>query len=201
MVTCSRGELVLAHKLATCGEHKVGVGLVDFLMTENTHPTTGQLFPPYNVRNIKEYSDYAQEQKIGSPPKIWILKTNQHSAGKIHSNCYSELFGGKVKLLIDEKMAKDDLLQLQKGQKMTYEERIRYMEPYKHTTLLVNETSNLKINQTNTYLKLEMIRTDAEKDTFSAMEYGLFTISEIEREHYAKMRRGNINVADMVFLN
>ena len=175
--------------------------MVDFLMTENTHPTTGQMFPPYNVRNIKDYPDYAREQKIGAPSKIWILKTNQHSAGKIHSNCYSELFGGRVKLLVDEKVAKDKLLEMQKGQKMNFEERIRYMEPFKNTTLLVNETSNLKINQTNTYLKLEMIRTDAEKDTFSALEYGLWTISEVERDYYAKQRRGNVRVSDIMFCN
>ena len=120
---------------------------------------------------------------------------------KIHSECYNQLFGGKVKLLVDEKSAKDSLLELQKSRKMSYEERIRYLEPYKNTTLLINETSNLKINQTNTYLKLEMIRTDAEKDTFSAMEYGLWTISEVEREYYAKMRRGNIKVSDMMFCN
>ena len=70
-----------------------------------------------------------------------------------------------MKLLVDEKQAKSNLLELQKSDKMSYEEKIRFMQPYKNTTLLVNETSNLKINQTNTYLKLEMIRTDAEKDT------------------------------------
>ena len=83
MATCSRGELVLAHKLATCGEHKVGVGLVDFLMTENTHPETEQQFPAYNVQNIKEYPDYAIDQKIGAPNKIWIIKTNQSNAGSV----------------------------------------------------------------------------------------------------------------------
>ena len=170
-------------------------------MTENIHPTTQQIFPAYNVRNIKEYDDYAREQKIGAPMKIWVLKTNQHNAGKIHSEAYNQLFSGRVKLLIDEKMAKDRLLEMQKGQKMSFEERIRFLEPYKNTTLLINETANLKINQTNTYLKLEMIRTDAEKDTFSALEYGLWTISEVERDYYAKQRRGNFNVADMAFIN
>jgi len=179
----------------------LGVGLVDFLMTENRDPHTDQLYPAYNVRNIKEYSDYARDQKVGAPAKIWILKTNQHSAGKIHSNCYNELFSGRVQFLIDEKQARDNLLQLQKGQKMSYEERIRHMAPFKNTSLLINETSNLKINQTNTYLKLEMIRTDAEKDTFSALEYGLWTISEVEGDYYAKMRKKRIPLGDLFFVS
>ena len=179
----------------------LGVGLVDFLMTENRHPETEQLFPAFNIRNIKEYPDYSRDQKIGSPNKIWVLKTNQHSAGKIHTNAYNELFSGRVKLLIDEKEAKDRLLTLQKGQKMSFEERIRYMAPFKNTSLLIDETSNLKINQKNVNFKLEMIRTDAEKDTFSALEYGLWTISQVEADFYAKKRRTRIPIKDLFFIS
>lgn len=203
---CRIKELDLAFDFSwiTVDTNGLGVGLVDFLMTENLDGLTGKLYPPYNVKNIKDYPDYQIDQKIGAKPKIWVLKTNQQNAGKIHGHCYAELFGGKVKLLIDEKEAKERLLQLQKGQKMSIEERIRYMEPYKNTTLLISETSNLKISQTASMsqsFKLEMIRTDAEKDTFSAMEYGLWTISFEEKDYYAKMRRGNLNVRDMMFFN
>ena len=179
----------------------LGVGLVDFMMTENVDPNTGFIYPAYNIQNIKEYDQYAVDQKIGAPMKIHIIKTNQHSAGTIHSNAYNYLFSGRVKLLIDEKEAKDKLLEMQKGQKMSLQERLRYMEPYKNTTLLVNETSNLKINKQNTYLKLELIRTDAEKDTFSALEYGLWYISNYEREYYAKLRKGKRNFSSAMLIN
>lgn len=119
----------------------------------------------------------------------------------IHSAAYNELFSGRVKLLIDEKEAKDKLLEMQKGQKMGLQERLRYMEPYKNTSLLVNETSNLKINRNNTYLKLEMIRTDAEKDTFSALEYGLWVISEKEKEYYANLRRPRRSITSAMMFN
>jgi len=119
----------------------------------------------------------------------------------IHTNCYNELFSGKVKLLVDEKEAKDKLLEMQKGQKMGLQERLRYMEPYKHTSLLVNETTNLRINRNNTYLKLELIRTDAEKDTFSALEYGLWVISEQEREYYARVRKPRRSITSAMLFN
>lgn len=119
----------------------------------------------------------------------------------IHSNAYNELFSGRVKLLIDEKEAKDVLLEKQKNKKMGLQERLRYMEPYSNTTLLVNETTNLKINRNNTYLKLEMIRTDAEKDTFSALEYGLWVISEKEKEYYATLRKPRRSIAEAIKFN
>ena len=120
---------------------------------------------------------------------------------KIHSNCYNQLFNGSVKLLVDEKEAKDNLLEMQKGQKMSFEERISYMQPYKNTTLLVNEVSNLKINSNNVNMKLEMINTSAEKDTFSALEYALWVIGIKESEYYAKKRRQNRKISDMMMVN
>jgi len=170
-------------------------------MTDNASPNSGHTYPPWNVRNIKDYPDYAREQKVGAPPKIWVLKTNQHIAGNIHTNCYNELFSGKVKLLIDEKQAKGNLMEMKKGQKMSFDERIRLMEPYKNTSLLIAETTNLRINRQNVNLKIEMIRSDAEKDTFSALEYGLWTISQVEKDYYAQRRKRRFDPSKMVFIN
>ena len=119
----------------------------------------------------------------------------------IHSNAYNELFSGRVRLLIDEKEAKDSLIKMKKGQKMGLQERLRHMEPYKNTSLLVNETSNLKINRNNTYLKLEMIRTDSEKDTFSALEYGLWVLSEQEKAYYANLRKPRKSLSAALMFN
>lgn len=70
-------------------EYNVGVGLVDFMMTSNIDPNSGMEYPPWNVQNIKEYAkQYQSEQKVGAPPKIHIIKTNQHSAGKVFARIY-----------------------------------------------------------------------------------------------------------------
>jgi hypothetical protein len=67
--------------LAKPSEHIVGIGLVDFLMTE-TVTEIGVTYPAWNVQNIKEYKNMERDQKIGGVPKIHVLKTNQHSAGQ-----------------------------------------------------------------------------------------------------------------------
>lgn len=179
----------------------LGVGLIDFLMISNEDPVTGSIYAPMNVQNIDDYPDYKIEQKYGAPAKIHIIKTNQHSAGQIHSNCYNQVFSGRVKLLVDEREAKDTLMEMQKGKKMSYPERVRFLEPYRLTSLLVAEATNLKINRNNSNLKLELINTSAEKDTFSALEYGLWYIKDIEKNYYAKMHRRNKGLANFQFSN
>jgi len=177
----------------------LGVGLVDFLMVDNVDAVSGAMYKPLNVKNIDDYPDYKIEQKAGALAKIFVVKTNQHNAGAIHSNCYNQVFSGRLKLLVDEREAKDGLMNLQKGQKMSYQERIRYMEPYRLTSLLIAETTNLKINRSNVNLKLEMINTSSEKDTFSAMEYGLWYIKEEEKLYYSKLNKKNRRLSNYLF--
>lgn len=179
----------------------LGVGLIDFLMVPTVDDETGLTFPAWNVQNVDKYKDFARDQKVGAPFKIHIIKTNQHSAGDIHSHAYNELFSNKVSLLIDDKEAKQILMEKVKGGKMSPQERIRFLEPYKWTSMLVAETSNLKINRTSTSLKLEMIRTDSEKDTFSAMEYGLWVIGLKEKDYYAKLRRKSRRMSSYMFFD
>ena len=178
----------------------LGVGLVDFLMSD-TVDSSGRTLSPWNVKNIKDYPDYAREQKIGAPPKIWVIKTNQHNAGKIHSTAYSELFSGKVKLLADEKVAKADLLATKKGKKLTLDERIRLLQPYKNTSLFIAETSNLRINKQNVNMKLELIHGGLEKDTFSAFEYGIWTILEEEKKEIAGRAKSQYSANDLLMFN
>lgn len=106
---------------------------------------------------------------------------------QIHTNAFNMIFGGgKVRLLIDEKSAKDNLLAATQDSPMGTQDRLRYMEPFKNTSLLVSETSNLRMNNNNVYIKLEKISAEQEKDTFSALEYGLWKISLLEKEHYRR---------------
>lgn len=178
----------------------LGSGLVDFLMMEN-EAEDGTKYSAWNVENIKKYSQYAPDQKIGAPAKIFIIKTNQHSAGDIHSHCYQKLYSGHVHFLIDEKEAKENMQITKIGQKKDYHQRMLAMEPFKWTTVLINETSNLKLNRNNTNLKLERIQGDLEKDTFSALEYGLWYLKEVEQSYYASLRKGGLNYAKFMRKN
>lgn len=113
----------------------------------------------------------------------------------IHSNCFNYLFSGKVSLLIDEQTARAKLLQSKKGQKMSLEERKRFLEPYRNTSLLIRETANMGINRKSASLQLEKIRSGEEKDTFSALEYGLWYIAMLEKAEYSGRSKRKVSFA------
>lgn len=179
----------------------LGVGLVDFMMQESFDKETGILYGPYNVDNVKEYPIYSSEQKIGAPPKLHLIKTNQHSAGGIHTNAYKELFSGRVSLLVDTKVAREKLLKTKKGSQMGIVERDKYLAPYKNTTLLVDETANIKIKKHTVGFLIELIDGSKEKDTFSALEYGLHYISEEERKYYEFKRKPKVRFSNAMFID
>jgi|GEM_PF-451445 len=179
----------------------LGVGLVDFMMQENYDKDTGIMYGPYNVDNIKEYPIYSSEQKIGAPSKLYLIKTNQHNAGGIHTNAYTELFSGKVELLVDPKVAREKLLSTVKGGNMGMIERDRYLAPYKNTSLLIDETANVKIKKHTVGFLIELIDSSKEKDTFSALEYGLHYISQEERKYYEHLRKPKTRFSHAMFID
>ena len=170
-------------------------------MMETVSASGTEIYPPWRVTNIKEHQNLQRDQKIGGLEKLHVLKTNQSNAGAIHQNCYATIFSGKVRMLIDEKTAKETVLASAAAKRLPISERLKRLEPYNMTSLLIAETSNLKVNRVNANFKLEMIRSDSEKDTFSAMEYGLHLITNIEKDYYSKRRRRASSIVNFVFTN
>lgn len=80
-------------------------------------------------------------------------------------------------------------------------ERDRFLAPYNNTNLLVEETSNIKIKKHTVGLSIEMIDSTKQKDTFSALEYGLYYISKIEQDYYARKRKKRTSWSSAVFYN
>ncbi len=181
----------------------LGVGLIDFLMIETVHPETGHVYPPWNVQNVQKYKEYLPEQKIGAEALLHIIKATQHLNGVIASVTYNYLFSGRVRLLIDEKQAKDNLDKVRDKRRRppTLQERIKLMDPYKNTSLFIAETTNLRISRTSTVFKLEKLNKSMFSDTFSSISYGLYTISEQEKEYYMNLRRKRPSLKGAIFFN
>ena len=140
-------------------------------------------------------------QKPGAPSKLHLIKTNLSNAGLIHTSCYAELFSGRVRLLTDTKVARQKLLSTKAGQRMGPVERDRMLEPYNNTQLLIDETSNIRIKKQNISFSVEMIDGSKEKDTFSALEYGLYYITQLEKKYYAKRRKRTTKWASAMQFN
>ena len=108
------------------------------------------------------------------------------------------LNAGKVKLLIDERIAKTKLLNTKAGQKMTPEKRAEYLKPFTLTTILKEEMMNLREENEGINIILKQANKSIKKDKFSAAEYGLLYIKQ---EEESKKRKKKFKVTDMMFIS
>jgi hypothetical protein len=106
-----------------------------------------------------------------------------------------------VKFLMDETIAKTKLMSTQKIKSMSLAERMEYLAPYKNTSQLIQETTNLKPSEKDSqHFKLEYI-SSGHKDTFSALEYGLWAISKKEELYYRNLKAKKRDIRKMLMYN
>ena len=176
----------------------LGVGLLDYMVLNSYDPKTNEYYPAYCSFNN---DDYRQALYPGAIPKIYIIKSNSTLDSKIHGNCYSKVYSGRISFLSREQEIKNRLLETKKGQKMKIEQRVARVLPHELTTRLFEEMANFKLKPTGngTDIKLEKINSKTLSDKFSAFEYGLWRVKEIEDEYFKKRRRKGGRNRKLVF--
>lgn len=177
----------------------LGVGLMDY-MVKPSITNYGEELPGYCSFNNDDYSKKLYPE---AKPIIYALKANNTLDSKIHSNCYSRVFSGRVTLLAREQEIKNKLMSTKVGQKMKLTKRQERLRPHELTTRLLEEMSNFKIKQSGsngTDIKLEKINTNMLSDKFSSFEYGLWRIKELEDE-YTKYKKKKSRKRQLVFFN
>lgn len=74
---------------------------------------------------------------------MYLIKANAPINTEAHANAQSQLASGRVKLLIDERVAKVKLMGTRRGQEMKPEERAEYLKPFTLTSILKEEIDSL----------------------------------------------------------
>lgn len=176
----------------------LGIGLIDYMVKSQTDPVTGDVYPDFGIYNdddgyYKQYKTEATEQNA-----IYIIKANAAINTVAHANAQTQLNAGKVKLLIDERVAKEKLLGTKVGQNMTPEERAEYLYPFTLTSILKEEMMNLREETEGLNIILKQANKRIIKDKFSAFEYGLYYIREEEESRKRKKHR---KISDFMFMN
>ena len=144
-------------------------------------------YPGY--RSINN-DDYNQHKYPGTIPLIYNLKSNATLDGQIHAAAYAMLNSGRVIFLAREQEVKNKLLATKKGQAMSFEKRTKRLMPHQMTTLLFAEMCNLRLKQTGTLdVRLEQINTNMGKDKWSALEYGLYRLKQLEDDYILKNKK------------
>ena len=174
----------------------MGIGLLDYLIKSQVDPDTGDTYPDFGVYNDEEgyYKKYRTPNC--EQDAVYQIKANAPINTEAHANARSQLASGKVKFLIDERVAKVKLMGTKLGQNMKPEERAEYLKPFTLTSILKEEMMNLREENEGVNIILKQANRGLRKDKFSAFEYGLYYIKQ-EEENTKKRKK--FNAADWMF--
>lgn len=183
-------------------EHIVGIGLVDYMVKSQHDPVTGDDFPDFGVYGGTQDDAVEEYKKYRTPDTeedaMYLMKANAPVNTEAHANFQTMLNAGKIKLLIDERVAKAKLLGTKAGQKMSPEKRAEYLKPFTLTSILKEEMSNLREENEGINIILKQANKSIKKDKFSAAEYGLLYI-KFEEDN--KKKKKKFKVSDMMFMS
>ena len=176
----------------------LGIGLLDYMVKTQNDPETGDEYVDFGVYNddegyYKQYRTPKTEQDA-----LYIIKANAPMNTEAHANAQAQLSSGKVKFLIDERVAKNKLMGTTLGKNMKPEERADYLKPFTLTSILKEEMMNLREENEGVNIILKQANRGVRKDKFSAFEYGLYYIKQ---EEDSKKKKKKFRAADFMFRN
>ena len=176
----------------------LGIGLIDYMIKSQIDPDTGDTYPDFGVYNDDEAYYKKYKTDITEFDAMYLIKANAPLNTEAHANAQSQLSSGRVKFLIDERVAKTKLLGTKVGQNMKPEERAEYLKPFTLTSILKEEMMNLREENEGVNIILKQANKGIRKDKFSAFEYGLYYIKQ---EEDSKKKKKRFNAADWKFYN
>ena len=176
----------------------LGIGLIDYMIKQQIDSVTGDIYPPFGIYNDEDgyYKKYRTPNT--ELEAIYIIKANAPINTEAHSNVQAQLNSGKLKFLIEERIAKAKLLETKIGQNMTPEQRNERLMPFKLTDILRDEMLNLREENEGINIILKQANKRVKKDKFSAFEYGLYYIKQ---EDAKKRKKKRFEAKDWVFMN
>ena len=176
----------------------LGIGLIDDMVKQQVDPDTNEIYPDFGIYNDEE--NYYKKFQTSSCEEnaVYIIKATAPLNTEAHANAQAQLSSGKVKLLIDERVAKVKLMGTKVGQNMKPEERAEYLKPFTLTSILKEEMMNLREENEGVNIILKQANKGIRKDKFSAFEYGLYYIKE---EEDGKKKKKRFNAKDWCFMN
>lgn len=176
----------------------LGIGLVDYMVKTQIDPETNDTYPDFGVENDPD-GEYKKFRTAACEfDALYLIKANAPINTEAHANAQTQLSSGKVKLLIDERVAKIKLLGTKRGQEMKPEERSNYLHPFTLTSILKEEMMNLREENEGVNIILQRANKSIQKDKFSAFEYGLYYIKQ---EEDSKKRKRKRNFSDFMLMN
>lgn len=177
----------------------IGINMLDALVKQQIDPKDGStVYPSFGFINDEEGYYKKYYTPTTERDAVYIIKANAPLNTEAHSYTQSQLNSGKLKFLIEERIAKAKLLDTKIGQNMTPEQRNERLRPYKLTDILKEELMNLREENEGINIILKQANKRVKKDKFSALEYGLYYIRQEESK---KKKKKRFDAKEWCFLN
>jgi len=155
----------------------IGMQVYGDLIRETTYQDTGDIFPPFGCMNDESMQKLVSDQT--AQKVIYSIKASMEINKIMNSNLQSRIIRKHVKLLVDEIQADLKLSTNKKYAswiKGTGEFLKILKNPYKQTTLLINEMINLKlVDPINIKLKEP---SGGRKDRFSSVAMANYFVTQ-----------------------
>lgn len=182
-------------RVAVIDANGLGIGLVDFLVTDHQDPDTGEELGNFGVYNDDDgkYKKFQNENTI--PNAMYLMKANSAINTECYAYCQSQLSSGKIHFLIDENVAKNKLASQSQSQRMTQSQRADYMRPYVMTSILRDQMMNLIEENEGVNIILKQATRTIKKDKFSALIYALYWC---KLQEDSKKKRKSVDLSHMM---
>lgn len=165
----------------------VGLGVYDCLTKEIIDSETGESYPAISCCNDKIMAERCAVS--GADKVIWSVK----AGAQFNSDCaylLREGFrSGRIRLLENEYDAERDLMDLRGYSSLSLEERNQMQMPYINTTLLINELTKLRHEESNGRVRLYE-RTGMRKDRYSSLAYNYYVATQLEAKRGRRAQTG-----------
>jgi len=116
----------------------VGAGLIDELIKSQVDVRTNQFLRPWGVAN--DDKDYYRQFKTADtiPNLLYIVKASAPFNTEMYANLQRQLTTGKLRFLIDERLAKQrlDTSRAQRFKEFTEDDKANWILPFTLTSIL-----------------------------------------------------------------
>ena len=179
-------------KIAVIDANGLGAGLVDFLLTDQEDPDTGETLWNWGVYNDEDgrYKKMQTENTVQSA--MYLMRATTAINTELYSYCQTQMGSGRIHFLIDETTAKNKLLAMSQAKKMTPKARAEYLQPYVMTSILREQMGNLIEENEGVNILLKQSTRTIKKDKFSALIYAL-AWCKIEEDKKNRRKRGDVS--------
>lgn len=171
----------------------IGLGCADALMRDIVDPETGEIYPAISCCNNPEMASRCTDPY--APKVMWAIKANAVFNSECAFMLREGFRSGRIRLLQNEIEAEELLKEVPGFKKLSPVEQAKFLMPYIHTTLLIDELVNLQHEINGDKIKVYE-KHGMRKDRYSSLAYNYYVALQLEQK-LNKQRAYDANTTNM----